>query len=261
VIPQDAKLIPWPDKLLKQWDSLTPEEKKLFIRQADVYGAYLAYTDHEIGRVIQAVEDLGKLDNTLIIYISGDNGASAEGSPNGTPSEVLQLNGIELPVKERMKWYDVWGSDQTYNHFAIPWSWTFDTPYKWVKQIPSFFGGTRQGMAISWPARIKDNHMGDPAPLAHEAGARPQEDRRRRFGRAAALRIGGGLLQFPCGGRGEAAIRPLLKLIRDPLDQEIAGEPHRRAARKSSARRAARASLRYRSPLSPFQRMRRVSIR
>ena len=89
---------------------LTDEEKKLFIRQADVYAAYLAYTDHEIGRVIQAVEDMGKLDNTLIIYISGDNGASAEGSPNGTPSEVLQFNGVELPVAEQMKFYDVWGT-------------------------------------------------------------------------------------------------------------------------------------------------------
>ena len=76
--------------------------------------------------MIQTVEDLGKLDNTLIIYISGDNGASAEGSPNGTPSEVLQFNGVELPVKEQMKWYEVWGSDQTYNHFAVPWSWAFD---------------------------------------------------------------------------------------------------------------------------------------
>ena len=156
VIPQDAKLTPWPDDLLKKWDSLTAEEKKLFIRQADVYGAFLAYTDHEIGRVIQAVEDMGKLDNTLIFYISGDNGASAEGSPNGTPSEVLQFNGIELPVAEQMKWYDVWGSDRTYNHMAVPWAWAFDTPFKWTKQVPSFFGGTRQGMAISWPKMIKD---------------------------------------------------------------------------------------------------------
>ena len=156
VIPADAKLTPWPDKLLKTWDSLNDEEKKLFIRQADVYGAYLAYTDHEIGRVIQAVEDMGKLGNTLIIYISGDNGASAEGSPNGTPSEVLQFNGVELPVKDQMKWYDVWGTDQTYPHFAVPLAWAFDTPYKWMKQIPSFFGGTRQGMAISWPGRIKE---------------------------------------------------------------------------------------------------------
>jgi len=156
VIPQDAQLTPWPDKLLRRWDSLNDEEKKLFIRQADVYGAYLAYTDHEIGRVIQAVEDMGKLDNTLIIYISGDNGASAEGSPNGTPSEVMQFNGVELPVAEQMKWYDVWGSDLTYNHFAVPWAWAFDTPYKWTKQIPSFFGGTRQGMAVSWPGHITD---------------------------------------------------------------------------------------------------------
>jgi len=156
VIPQDAKLTPWPDQLLKKWDMLTTEEKKLYIRQAEVYAAYLAYTDHEIGRVIQAVEDMGKLDNTLIIYISGDNGASAEGSPNGTPNELLQFNGIELPVAEQMQWYDAWGNDQTYPHFAVAWSWAFDTPYKWTKQIPSFFGGTRQGMAISWPARIAD---------------------------------------------------------------------------------------------------------
>lgn len=156
VIPADAKLTPWPDTLLRRWDSLNDEERKLFIRQADVYAAYLAYTDHEIGRVIQAVDDMGKLDNTLIIYISGDNGASAEGSPNGTPSEILQFNGVELPVAEQMKFYDAWGSQYTYNHMAVPWAWAFDTPYKWTKQIPSFFGGTRQGMAISWPARITD---------------------------------------------------------------------------------------------------------
>ena len=156
VIPQDAKLTPWPDNLLKRWDTLTDEEKKLYIRQADVYAAYLVYTDHEIGRVIQAVEDMGKLDNTLIIYISGDNGASAEGSPNGTPSEVLQFNGVELPVAEQMKFYDVWGTDLTYNHMAVPWAWAFDTPYKWTKQVPSFFGGTRQGMTISWPGHITD---------------------------------------------------------------------------------------------------------
>ena len=156
VIPQDAKLTPWPENLLKTWDKLTDQEKKLFIRQADVYAAYLAYTDHEIGRVIQAVEDMGKLDNTLIIYISGDNGSSAEGTVLGTPSEVLAFNGINVPVAEQMKWYDVWGSDQTYPHMPVAWTWAFDTPYKWTKQIPSFFGGTRQGMAISWPGHITD---------------------------------------------------------------------------------------------------------
>jgi arylsulfatase len=156
VIPTDAKLTPWPDELLQRWEKATDEEKKLFVRQADVYAAYLAYTDHEIGRVIQAVEDMGKLDNTLVIYISGDNGASAEGAPKGTPSEVMQFNGVELPVAEQMKFYDVWGSQYAYNHMAVPWAWAFDTPYKWTKQIPSFFGGTRQGMAISWPGHITD---------------------------------------------------------------------------------------------------------
>lgn len=156
VIPQSAKLTPWPDDLLKTWDMLGDVEKKLFIRQANVYAAYLAYTDHEIGRLIDAIDRQGKLDNTLIIYIVGDNGSSAEGSPNGTPSEVLQFNGVELPAEAQMKWYDAWGSQETYNHMAVGWTWAFGTPFKWTKQIPSYFGGIRQGMAISWPARITD---------------------------------------------------------------------------------------------------------
>ena len=157
VIPQDAKLTPWPSNLLKNWDDLTPDEKKLFIRQADIYAAYLAYTDHEIGRLIQAVDDMGKLDNTLIIYISGDNGASAEGTPLGTPNENLSLiNGISMPVADQLKLYDVWGSEFTYTHYAVGWAWALDTPFKWTKQIPSFFGGTRNGMTISWPGHITD---------------------------------------------------------------------------------------------------------
>ena len=178
VIPQDAKLTPWPKDLLKEWDALTADEKKMFIRQVDVYAAYLAYTDHEIGRVIQAVEDMGKLDNTLIIYISGDNGSSAEGSPNGTPNEVAQFNGVEVPVEVQLKYfYDAWGSDKTYNHMAVGWTWAFDTPYKWTKQVASHFGGTRQGMCISWPGHIKDaggirnqfHHVIDVVPTILEA--------------------------------------------------------------------------------------------
>ena len=120
VIPQDAKLTPWPDDLLKRWDQLTADEKKMFIRQADVFAAYWAYTDHEIGRVIQQVEDMGKLDNTLIIYIAGDNGNSAEGSLIGTPNEVASLQGIDVPVEDQLKYfYDVWGTDQTYPHMAV----------------------------------------------------------------------------------------------------------------------------------------------
>jgi arylsulfatase A-like enzyme len=156
VIPQDAKLTPWPTDMLKEWDKLTPVEQKLFVREADVYGAYLAYTDHEIGRVIQAVEDMGKLDNTIFIYVSGDNGSSAEGSVVGTFNEVVPFNGVELTAEQNMPWYDAWGTSQTYPHYAVGWAWAFDTPYKWTKQIPSFFGGTKQGMAISWPGHIND---------------------------------------------------------------------------------------------------------
>jgi arylsulfatase len=157
VIPEDAKMTPWPKDLLKDWDQCTADEKKMFIRQVDVYAAYLAYTDHEIGRVIQAVENMGKLDNTLIIYISGDNGSSAEGTLIGTPNEVAMFNGVSVPVEDQLKYfYDVWGSDRTYNHMAVPWTWAFDTPFSWTKQIASHFGGTRQGMCVSWPGHIKD---------------------------------------------------------------------------------------------------------
>lgn len=157
VIPQDAKLTPWPHNLLKHWGDLSEDEKKLFVRQADVYGAYLAYTDHEIGRLIQAVDDMGKLDNTLIIYISGDNGSSAEGTLVGTPNEVARLNGIEISVEDQLKYFhDHWGSDRTYPHMPVAWTWAFDTPFSWTKHIASHFGGTKQGMAISWPKVIKD---------------------------------------------------------------------------------------------------------
>jgi len=157
VIPETAELTPWPSDLLKDWDKLTADEKKMFIRQANVYAAYLAYTDHEIGRVLDAVEANGDLDNTLIIYISGDNGSSAEGTLIGTPNEVAMFNGVEVPVDVQLKdFYDIWGTEYTYNHMAVPWSWAFDTPFKWTKQISSYFGGTKQGMAVAWPGHITD---------------------------------------------------------------------------------------------------------
>jgi arylsulfatase len=156
VIPQDAKLTPWPSDLLKNWDQLSADEKKLFIRQADVFAAYFAYTDHEIGRVIQHIEDMGKLDNTLIIYIAGDNGNSAEGSLTGTPNEVASIQGVNVPVEDQLRFYDAWGSDRTYPHMAVAWSWAFDTPFSWTKQVASHFGGVRQGMAVLWPGHITD---------------------------------------------------------------------------------------------------------
>jgi arylsulfatase A-like enzyme len=157
VIPADTQLEPWPTKVIKNWDECTPEEKKLFTKQVEIFAAYAAYNDHEIGRVIQAIEDMGKLENTLIIYINGDNGTSAEGGPLGTPNEVAFFNGLnKMPVDVQMKWYDVWGTEQTYNHMSAGWSWAFDTPFTWFKQNASRLGGIRQNMAVSWPARIKD---------------------------------------------------------------------------------------------------------
>ena len=189
IMPENAKLTAWP-KELPEWDTLSWDEKKLFIKQADVFGAYLAYTDHEIGRVIQAVEDMGELDNTLIIYISGDNGASAEGMLNGTPNEFTTFNGVAVPVKDQFLWYPFWGSERTFPHFAAPWAWAMDTPFKWMKQVASHFGGTAQGVAMSWPGHIKDvggirrqfHHVIDIAPDDPGGHGHPpaQDDQRHR---------------------------------------------------------------------------------
>jgi arylsulfatase A-like enzyme len=191
IMPANAQLTPWPDgqeiyggAKLPRWDSLSWDEKKLFIKQADAYGAYQAFTDHEIGRVIQAVEDLGQLDNTLIIYISGDNGASAEGLVNGTPNEFATFNGISVPVKDQFLWYEFWGSERTFPHFSAGWAWAFDTPFKWMKQVPSHFGGTAQGVAMSWPGHINDvggirrqfHHVIDIVPTILEATGIPAPD-------------------------------------------------------------------------------------
>jgi len=177
VIPPGTQLTPWPDDLPK-WDTLSALRKRLYAHQAEVFAGYAAYTDYEIGRVIQAVEDMGKLDNTLIIYSVGDNGTSAEGSLEGTPNQLTAYNGLlDLPEPVLLLYNSRWGSDETYPHMAVPWAWAFDTPFKWTKQIASHFGGTRQGMVMSWPARIKDvggirtqfHHMIDVVPTILEA--------------------------------------------------------------------------------------------
>ena len=182
VIAEDAKLAPWPDQILKPWDQLSKEEQKLFIRQVEVFAAYAAYSDAEIGRVVDAFEEAGRLDNTLIIYINGDNGTSAEGGPLGTPNEVAFFNGVnEMPVEMQMKWYDAWGTEETYNHMSAGWSWAFDTPFDWFKQNASRLGGINQNMVVSWPARIKDKgglreqfiHVIDVVPTILEAAGIP----------------------------------------------------------------------------------------
>ncbi len=181
VIPANTKLTPWPD-VLPKWDSLSLIQKKLYAHEAEVYAAYAAYTDHEIGRVIQEVEDEGKLDNTLIIYISGDNGTSAEGTLEGTFNQMTAYNGVlKLPEAVQMLHYEGWGSETTYPHMSVAWSWAFDTPFKWTKQVASHFGGTRQGVAISWPGHIKDmggirtqfHHIIDIVPTILEAAHIP----------------------------------------------------------------------------------------
>ncbi|MGD8329601.1 MAG: arylsulfatase [Acidobacteriota bacterium] len=185
VIPQDSVLEEWPTDILKSWDQLTADEQKLFIRQVEVFAAYAAYNDYEIGRVVQAVEDLGKLDNTLIIYINGDNGTSAEGGPVGTPNEVAWFNGVtSMPIDEQMKFYDVWGTEETYNHMSAGWSWAFDTPFTYFKQNASRLGGIQQNMVIQWPARITDKgalrdqfvHVIDIVPTILEASGIPAPD-------------------------------------------------------------------------------------
>jgi arylsulfatase A-like enzyme len=181
VVPASAQLTPWPDDLPK-WDTLSADKKKLFARQAEVFAAYAAYTDHEIGRVIQAVEDIGKLDNTLIIYIVGDNGTSPEGALDGTYNQYTAYNGVlDVPIAAQLKAYNAWGSAETYPHMSAAWAWAFDTPFKWTKQVASHFGGTRQGLAISWPGHITDvggirtqfHHMIDIAPTILEAAGIP----------------------------------------------------------------------------------------
>lgn len=156
VIPAGQKLTPWPSDILAPWDSLSDDAKKLYIRQVEVFAAFVAYNDHEIGRVIQHFKDLGRYDNTLVIYQNGDNGTSGEGGPEGTFSEVAFFNGVAPSVKEQMKFYDAWGTEFAYNHMSAGWAWAFDTPFDWFKQNASRFGGTNQNMVVSWPDHIKD---------------------------------------------------------------------------------------------------------
>ena len=156
VIPESTQLTPLPPELPK-WDSLSFAYKKLLARQAENFAGYAAYTDYEIGRVIQSVENMGKLDNTIIIYICGDNGTSPEGTLTGAFNQLTAYNGIlKAPEALQMLHYEDWGTDKTYPHMSVGWALAFDTPFQWTKQVASHFGGTRQGMAISWPGHIKD---------------------------------------------------------------------------------------------------------
>lgn len=154
VVPENTKLTPRPDSL-PAWDSLPDNEKRVYARMMEVFAAFTAHTDHEVGRVVDAIEAMGELDNTLILYIAGDNGSSAEGGLNGLLNEMTFFNAIPEPLEMKLASLATLGSDKHYNHFPAAWAWAMDTPFQWTKQIASHFGGTRNGMAISWPKGIK----------------------------------------------------------------------------------------------------------
>lgn len=154
LVPQNAKLAPKPTDI-KDWDKLSADEKKMYAHQMEVYAGFGEHTDHEIGRLYSAIEDLGVIDNTVFIYVVGDNGASAEGTMDGLFNEMTYFNGVPETVQEMLKHYDEWGGPSTYPHYAAGWAVAMDAPFSYTKQVASDFGGTRNGMVIRWPAGIK----------------------------------------------------------------------------------------------------------
>jgi arylsulfatase A-like enzyme len=155
IVPVDTQLTER-SKGIPAWDSFNAEQKQLMAYMMEIYAGYLSQTDYNVGRVIDAIDQVGELDNTLVIYIVGDNGASAEGLFLGSLNEIAMMNGIPEDYKEMLKHKDDLGTWKTHNHYPIGWAHAMDTPFQWTKQIASHYGGTRNGMVISWPARIKD---------------------------------------------------------------------------------------------------------
>jgi arylsulfatase A-like enzyme len=154
IVPPDTKLTKRSEGI-EAWDSLNPDEKTLFAHMMEVYAGALAHCDHEMGRIIDAIEEMGELDNTLVIYIQGDNGASAEGSRQGLLNEMTFFNNLKEPFDEVRRRMDELGGPMTFNHYPIGWAHAMDTPFQWTKQVASHFGGTKNAMVISWPKRIK----------------------------------------------------------------------------------------------------------
>jgi arylsulfatase len=181
IIPANTKLPPRP-KDLAAWDSLPEAHKKVFRRQAEVFAGFLAHTDYHIGRLVSAIEEIGELDNTLIFYIAGDNGTSAEGGMVGMYNEMTYFNGVAEKVEDLIPLIDKWGSKETFPHMAAAWAVCFDSPFAWTKQVASDFGGTRNGMIAHWPRGIKQGggmrtqfgHVIDIAPTILEAAGLPE---------------------------------------------------------------------------------------
>ena len=182
VVPAGTKLTERPAEI-PAWDSLTADQKRLFTRQMETFAGFAEHTDYEVGRLVQAIEDMGEISNTLFFYIVGDNGASAEGGPDGTYNEILALNGIVSDVSSQLAHIDEWGGPNTFPHFSVGWAHAGNTPFQWTKQVASHFGGTRNPMVVHWPGRIQNahgevrsqfHHVIDVAPTVLEAAGLPQ---------------------------------------------------------------------------------------
>jgi arylsulfatase len=176
VVPPGTVLAPKPPAI-KDWETLSADEKRLFTRQAEVFAAFAEFTDHEIGRMLEAFADVGEADNTLVFYIAGDNGTSGEGGQSGMFNEYTYFNGVQEKVEDMLKRIDQWGGPETYPHMASGWAVALNSPFGWMKQVPSDFGGTRNGMVVHWPKGIKARngirtqfgHVIDVAPTILEA--------------------------------------------------------------------------------------------
>ena len=234
VIPAGTKLAPKP-QAIKDWDKLSSDEKRLFSHQAEVFAAYLDYTDSEIGRMLKAIEETGEAENTLVFYIAGDNGTSGEGGENGMFNEYTYFNGVQEKVPDLVKLIDKWGSPETYPHMAAGWSVALDSPFSWMKQVASDFGGTRNGMVVHWPKGIKAkneirtqfSHVIDVAPTILEAAGLPEPKRGERHAADPDGRREHGLHVRRCQGQG-APHHAVLRDRRQPrhLPRRMAGTYH-----------------------------------
>jgi arylsulfatase len=181
IVPAGTKLAPKPPEI-KDWEQLSADEKRLFARQAEVFAAYAEYTDFEVGRMLKAFEEVGQADNTLVIYIAGDNGTSGEGGQSGLFNEYTYFNGVSEKVEDMLTKIDQWGGPETYPHMAAGWAVALDSPFGWMKQVPSDFGGTRNGMVVHWPQGIRAkneirsqfSHVIDVAPTVLQAIGLPE---------------------------------------------------------------------------------------
>jgi len=180
VVPPGTELTPKPEDI-PDWDTLSADEKRLYARQMEVFAAFAEHTDHEVGRLAAAIEAMGEMDNTLFIYVFGDNGSSAEGGLAGTFNETTVLNGLPDPVEDQLEFLDEWGGPTSYPHFHAGWAVATNTPFQWTKQVASHYGGTRNPLVVHWPdgidaqgeIRSQWHHVTDIAPTVMEAAGLP----------------------------------------------------------------------------------------